>query len=187
MKFAMKLNNNDYFPIHKSYIDLAIENDDFNTLKGIDEFTSIYTKEELFESFVRSNVLKEETFDILRNNIYKDNPNVGFVIIYNENGRIRELKAISKEDGIYEFDVLEYLLNIIDNKNLINQICNFILTKNYISEDLKTFVILLSNHEDDIIRVYYSNLDYIDQRILKVYVFNKILNKEKTLKLSLYN
>lgn len=187
MKFAIKLNNNHYFPIDKSYIDLAIMNDDFETLNGIDEFTSIYTKEELFESFKRSNVLPEETFDMIEKNIYNEDSNIDFVIIYKELEKFRELKVFTKDNGIFEFDVLEYLVNNIDNKNMTNQLCNFFTTKNHVSEYLKNFVYLLNTQETDSVEIYFNELNYFDKRLLKTYIVNKVINKGNSYHLTLFN
>ena len=60
MNLALRINNNNYYPILKEYLDIAKNTDDFTTLEGIDRFLARNTSEEIFESIVRSNVLEQE-------------------------------------------------------------------------------------------------------------------------------
>jgi hypothetical protein len=176
MNFALKLNNNSYYPLSREFIDIITEEDNLDTLEGIDNFTSKHTKEELIESLKRSNIKFSEDLE-----------NTEFIIYYYDNEKNRELKVYTSDDIDYlEFNLIEFIYHLVD-KNVINQIYNYFNSKNYIPKELKQFTIVLK--ECSIIQIIndLNSLNYYSIRLLKDYVFNEVLKKLEEKKLKLKN
>ena len=168
MNLALRINNNNYYPILKEYLDIAKNEDNFTTLDGIDRFLARFTTEEILDSIVRSNILDQDT-------VY----NSTLVIIYRDNEKIRELETHTLSDTTYiDFEELAFILNMLDNKNVMNQINNYFISKNYMPEDLKNFANILKN--DSIVQTIhaYDQMSYGSKRLVKDYVYNEIYFKK---------
>ena len=170
MNLALKFNNNNYYPIIKEYLDIITNEDDLNTLEGIDLFTSRFTKEEIIDSIKRSNIIAND--EILNN--------CELVITYTENKKVREFKVYTNDDIDYlNFESMEYLLRNVSNKNALNRLNNYFTSKSYMSEDLIEFASILNNVSIGQLINGYLKLSYKSRRILKDYIFNEMLIKEE--------
>lgn len=173
MILALKMNNNDYYPLCEDYLDIMTQKDSLSNLKGIDDFTSQHDEEEIKSSIIRSNILPSEIID-----------NSQLVIIYKDNEKIREFTVNTLDNLDYiKFDTLEFILQNISNKNIINQIQNHFSSKNYLPQDLQQYVISLNKNSIIYITVTYNELIYISKRILKDYIFNEVFKRTNTKKL----
>lgn len=186
MKFAIKLNTNSYYPLCSDFIDIMTSDDSLDSLEAIDSFTAKFSRDEIEESIKRSNVLTENHFN------YKANDNESFfdlVIIYNESGKIRELKVYTKDDLKYlEFDVMTYISNNWYEVSFINQVYNFISNKSYLSQEIQDFSFLLRySHDLSKISLAYTNLNYNDKRFLKTYLYKIEEKKSNKNQLKLKN
>ena len=167
MNFALKINNNTYYPLCKEYLDITDEYDRLDSLEKIDIFTAKHTDGEIKSSIKRSNILNEEQID-----------NSELVIIYYDKKRIRELQVYTADNIDYlEFDTLDFILQKSSNKNILNQIDNHFSSKNYIPQDLQQFASILNRYTLIYITVSYDNLCYISRRLLKDYIFNEVLRR----------
>ena len=82
-------------------------------------------------------------------------------------------------------DLVNFINENINDKSIINQICNYFENKNHNPEELKEFDNILKN--GSLIQIYnsLSNLTYYSKRLLKGYIYNKIICKNRTKKLEL--
>lgn len=175
MNFAIKLNNNSYYPLCKEFLDIMTEEDNLNSLEAIDKFTLKHTKMELIESLKRSNIYFPE-----------DISNIDFVIYYFENKKNRELKVYTADYVDYvELNLIDFIYEYSNNKNILNQINNYFEKKNYIKDDLKRFTSILKNGSLIQIFSFLDKLDYLSRRLLKDYIYNEIIPKNKTKRLEL--
>lgn len=175
MNFAIKLNHNSYYPLCREFLDIMNENDSFNSLEEIDNFTLNHTKLDIMESLKRSNICFPT--DIMSNEL---------VIFYVDNKKYRELKVYTADDLEYiNLDLVNFINENINDKSIINQICNYFENKNHNPEELKEFANILKN--GSLIQIYnsLSNLTYYSKRLLKGYIYNKIICKTRTKKLEL--
>ena len=165
MKFALKIKNNDYYPIPAGYLDIMINDYNFANLDNIDKFTANFSEFEIKESIKRANFIDLDKIDIST-----------LVIIYIDNQNIRELPVYTKDNSDYlEFNPIEFLIQIIQNKNLTNQICNYFNDKNYIPEDLQDFS---KDIKDGIVDyTKYDELSPMSKRLLKTYLYDQIVPK----------
>lgn len=111
---VIKRNNNDYITLEWHLTNLY-NNENLNTLEGIDTFTSKVTRIELINE-----LLKENMSDL-------NDRFTSFEIIYYEKGKNRVLKegAIFKEDTYYsEDEFINLVLTNVNNKRILNNIYN---------------------------------------------------------------
>lgn len=134
---AIKRNNNDYLPLEWQLTPFY-HGEPLSTLEGIDTFTKPISDVDLLVSLIDANMLDpEERFQ-------------SFAIIYQEKGRIRELKdgaiffnyPIVKED-----EFIYFILNNMQNKKLINRIYNVCATIHIVDESLEKFKLSINNLE----------------------------------------
>lgn len=153
-----------FFPIESSFLDIC-DKPSISTLKEIDDFTKQFTKEEIFESLIRSNI-----------KFPKMDENTRLMIIYHEGKTIRRNNAYTKDDSYFlEFDELEFLKDNIDNKDIINQLKNSFACKNHISEELLDFIMSIESVTSEEIEKKYKVLDYKSKRSLKEYIFENVV------------
>lgn len=112
---AIKRGNKDYLPLEWNVLP-CYENENLNTLGGIDTFTSKLFKVDLIDSIISEGIISDtEKFQ-------------DFVTIYKDNGRYREVKegTIFKEDdiNISTDNFIEVLVQYGTNKNFRNYILN---------------------------------------------------------------
>ena len=173
MNLSLKVNNNNYYHLKKEYLDIA-KGYDLESLSGIDDFLYSFSREDIMNSIKRSNIIADEhVFEVSE-----------LVITYFEKEKIRELSVHTLDDIDYiTFDVIEFIIKNISKKNIINQINNYFVSKNYIPKSLIDFVNSLKSDGINTIINKYIILDYGCKRVLKDYIFNEILPKldEKTL------
>lgn len=176
---AIKRNNNDYLPLEWNLIKIY-NNENLNTLKGIDEFTSKINPAILIAECLNSRIVdQEEKFR-------------SFEIIYFEKGKYRELKeGPIFEDKNYYFDenyFIEKLKKYIKDKEFRNSLINKLEET---SETIKAYKIILKNIEryleSDNATIaalsQYQKLSYEEIRNLKYLVFEKfgpIVDKKET-------
>ena len=176
---AIKRNNNDYLPLEWNLIKIY-NNENLNTLKGIDEFTSKINPAILIAECLNSRIVDQE--EKFRN----------FEIIYYEKGKYRELKeGPIFEDKNYYFDenyFIEKLKKYIKDKEFRNSLINKLEET---SETIKAYKIILKNIEryleSDNATIaalsQYQKLSYEEIRNLKYLVFEKfgpIVDKKET-------
>lgn len=178
MVLAIKSNVNDYYPLRQEYLDIISKTDSLTNLENIDAFTSKFTMEELIESIKRANIVALEKIE-----------NASLVILFYENKKVRELPIYTKENIDYiQFNVEDFFLDSLSNKNFMNQIKNFFMSKNHTPEDLKQLMLALKN--DSVLQITnaIAKLSYYSKRILKTYIWNEILPKlEDSFTLNLVN
>ena len=175
MNFAIKLNHNSYYPLCREFLDIMNDNDSFNSLEAIDNFTLNHSKLDIMESLKRSNIYFST--DIMNNEL---------VIFYVDNKKYRELKVYTADDLEYiNLDLANFINENITDKGIINQICNYIENKNHNPEELKEFANIIKN--GNLIQAYnsLSNLTYYSKRLLKGYIYNKIICKTRAKRLKL--
>ena len=96
------------------------------------------------------------------------------------------MKVYTADDLEYiNLDLVNFINENINDKSIINQICNYFENKNHNPEELKEFDNILKN--GSLIQIYnsLSNLTYYSKRLLKGYIYNKIICKNRTKKLEL--
>lgn len=112
---AIKRGNNDYLPL-EWHLTKYYQNENLNTLEGIDAFTKNVTKKDLLLEVIRLNMISlDERF-------------VDFAIIYPVNDKFYELKEgcifKSDQDILDENTIISYIIANKDNKNILNKITN---------------------------------------------------------------
>lgn len=132
---AIKRNNNDYLPL-EWHLTPLYKGQNLSTLEGIDSYTKSISEVDLLKTLTELNILSlEERFE-------------SFAIIYQEKGRIRELKdgtiflntPILKED-----ELINFILNNMSDKKLINRIYNVCTTIKEQNTELEKFKLSLNN------------------------------------------
>lgn len=132
---VIKRMNNDYRPI--PWISLpSYNNENLNTLEGIDEFTKKTSEVTLITELLDEAIVdEEELFD-------------SFTIIYKENGKTREIKEgiiySNKKDKVTDNNILNLLKDNYNNTNLYNHILNKIKKYKDIKEVCE-FMFILKN------------------------------------------
>ena len=132
---VIKRNNNDYLPL-EWHLTPFYANEDLTTLEGIDAFTSRLTKFDLLTEVMSMNIIDgQERF--------KD-----FAIIYNEKGKIRELKegTIFKGENsvLNDNEFIQYIADNIEDKQLLNHLYNASYSKKQ-EQSTKEFEFILKN------------------------------------------
>lgn len=168
---AIKRRNNDYLPLEWNLTSFY-NNEDMQTLDGIDSFTKKISPTELI-------------LDILEKNIVDINENfVDFVILFKEKGVIRELLGgACFSDGASFLNANTIYKIIYENrhdKQFINKIYNY-LNKVIGNEVFEDFKFLLKNLDlfkekgDVVVKVALNKiyeLDYESLRLLGMYLFS---------------
>lgn len=132
---AIKRNNNDYLPL-EWHLTPFYNGQDMSTLAGIDNFTRSIKKVDLIITITELNLYG-------LNELFRD-----FVIIYQEKGRIRELKdgvIFSNDDVISSQELIDFILSNMSDKKLINRIYNICASIKEESIGLEKFKLALNN------------------------------------------
>ena len=169
---VIKRGNNDYLPIEwkllKSY-----NNEDLNTLEGIDKFTSKHDKLSLITDIINSNMLNlDEKFQ-------------DFAIIYSEKGRNRIIKEGIIFQNKTHYTDPEYITNIIfdniKNKQFLNNLSNLCKDSNikvqefkYILKNIEIFI-SKGNNAIKAALYKYNEIPYEIQRKLSFNILEKLL------------
>jgi len=163
MQIALKIEEYGYYPLTTSFLDIC-DKPTLATLEDIDEFTKKFTEDEIIESAKKSGIIVPE------------NKKIKLVIFYIQNKTKKECKEYTKDDiEFLEFDVLDFFKDNISNKDVTNQLKNFFECKNYIPEDLTEFVLNINTVSIIQILHGYANLSYYSRRLLKEYIYEKIV------------
>ncbi len=171
---AIKRNNNDYLPL-EWHLTPFYHGQDLSTLEGIDSFTKQITEVGLLESLVDLNILNiQEMF-------------MNFVIIFQEKGRIRELKdgtLFADTPILLEDELIYFILNNMHDKKLINRIYNVCAALGPVNIDLEKFKLSLNNLDllmqhnpqaPEIALRVFSNIPYDLRRSILIRVSTKVL------------
>jgi len=183
---AIKRNRGDYQPLEWNRLPFYAQ-EDLSTLEGIDAFTSKINIPTLLYSLLDNNIVDGD--DYFQN----------FTIIFEEKGRIREVKeGVAFEDSwpFLNDDVIIELINThSSNANLINEILN-ILEKEKQDPASMTFKTILKNRSlfkergDKYLSLAlssYKNLSYETRRKIALKMKSKLpqeVDKIKELKIS---
>lgn len=118
---VIKRKNNDFRSVEWN-LTKFYQGENLYTLEGIDKFTSKMTRRELIEELLALNIITPtEEFE-------------NFSIIFQGKKSPRELKegTVFKEDNavLSEDELIDFLFDIQDNKQLLNEVYNICNTKN---------------------------------------------------------
>lgn len=174
---AIKRNNNDYLPLEFN-LTSEYNDEDLTTLKGIDSYTKKYDELELIYSIIDANIVDpEERFE-------------GFVIIYHEKNKYRELKEgpiFKKDENILNKEyIVRAIVSLLDNKGFLNHLYN--LKDKFSDQNTLELIYLLRNTNimynlnDDpfkVIASLFNNIPYEEQRVIGYIVYNKIKDLQK--------
>lgn len=132
---VIKRMNNDYRPIPWCSLPFC-ENEDLNTLEGIDEFTKKTSEVDLLNDLLDHAIVDEDE-------IFEK-----FTIIYKENGKTREIKEPviynHLKDKIIDSNIIDIINDTLEDKVMINHIVNKI--KKYIDiKEVCEFIFILKN------------------------------------------
>jgi hypothetical protein len=132
---VIKRRNNDFLPV-EWHLTKFYNNENLNTLEGIDSFTRKITSLELIEEIVAKNLVEPtEQFE-------------KFAIIYISNNKTRELKegTFFKENNIIfsEDDLIKLIIKNKNNKDFLNQIYNICNIKTS-EEKIQEFKFIIKN------------------------------------------
>ncbi|HAB65810.1 MAG TPA: hypothetical protein DCE23_00435 [Firmicutes bacterium] len=132
---AIKRNNNDFLPL-EWHLTPYYKGQDMSTLEGIDSYTKPISEVDLLISLTDLNILSlEERFK-------------NFTIIYQEKGRIRELKdgpLFITTPSITDDELINFILNNMFDKKIINKIYNVCTTIKVKDHNLEKFKLSLNN------------------------------------------
>ncbi len=178
---AIKRGNNDYLPLEWNLTSFY-NNENLNTLEGIDEFTKKVTKEELLLETIKLNMISlDERF-------------IDFTIIYPSKDRFNELKegCIFKNDNtiLDENTIISYIIANKNNKSVLNKITNLCTGKTsdskveefkYLIKNLKLFID--ANPEETIKALQrFKTINYANRRSIQIKLSKRViipeLNKE---------
>lgn len=145
----------------------------FNSLKNIDDLTSLYNESELNDLLFEEHLIEKKDYNVRK------------VIIFNNNG-IRKVKdgLLYKDEAVLNINAFIY--NFFDyfqyNNDAINEIYQFIVSKKNISDDTKKLLKNINNFKKD--NKEYNNLldnlsclPYYDIRTIYFYLIRVILPK----------
>ena len=131
---AIKRDNNDYLPL-EWFRSRFYNGESFNSLEGIDSFTSHLTQQELLDDGLDLGLYDlEDKF-------------MNFSIIFHENGKWREVKEGCIFGDVPQFSDEEFVETIMiyaTNKEVINNITN-LFNKGFSSEASKQLFMVLKN------------------------------------------
>lgn len=172
---AIRRGKNDYLPLEWELTNIY-KNQDLNSLEGIDSFTCSVSKDELLK-----NVLKENIVEGI-------NDTVSFCIIFVEKDRFREVKegVIFKEKKeILNFNIVNYIIDNIKDKKVINMIYNICDIKNG-SVELTNFKLVIKNIDIFLqkgvryLKVAlnsFNDLSYEERRVIIIKIYEKLISK----------
>ena len=173
---VIKKGKNSYLSVEWNLTDLY-NGENLYSLPGIDEFTKKIYRTELLQAVLTQNqVAPTELFE-------------SFAIIYNYNGKTHEVKegTIFKEDTeiLSEEDLVNFLVNNLNNKNLINEISNLLNFKEpeakvtefkFILKNIDLFA--LKGHNATIAALStFKDISYEKKRSLLIRISNNIIPK----------
>ncbi len=170
---AIKRDNNDYLPLEWNLTNF-FDGENLTTLEGIDSFTKHITQVDLINDIINKNMISPS--EKFRN----------FVIIYYENGKIREDKEgpIFKDDFVIdENDFILFIIENIKNKRFLSFIFNMCNVKSS-NPRLEEFKFILKNI--DLFRLKGANgifasislfkeLDYETKRKILIRVSSRVV------------
>jgi len=182
---VVKNGKNSYLPLDWTSTKYY-NNENLYTLPGIDSFTSKITRYDLLKEIMDQNLIDGD--DIF----------LSFEILFYEKGKNRIIKEgpIFEEDEVLNEELLiEYIINNMSNKELIN---NILMQTNSIKEEdstLEEFRNILKNisyyeNKESLLRADLQIFKYISyeyKRIISIKVSNKILKKEQNKELKYIN
>lgn len=166
MQLVIMSEGDGFFPIEASFLDIC-DKPSISTLKEIDDFTKQFTKEEIFESLKRSNIQFPEM-----------NENTRLMIIQHEGKMIRKYNAYTKENNdFFKFNLFDFFIENLNNKNILNQLKNSLETKKYIPKDLFEFICNLNSASTTKIINDFTKLQYEATRYLTEFILERIAPK----------
>lgn len=168
---VVKRGKNDYVPIDwhilKSY-----NNENLNTLEGIDEFTTKHDKLSLINEIVNNNILT-------LNDLFQE-----FAIIYPEKGKNRQLKEgvifQDKKEYLNINNVISIIINNVNDKQFINNLSNLCKDENIKVQEfkyiLKNIEIFREKGLNAIIAAIskFEEIPYDIRRKLSFYIIDKL-------------
>ena len=172
---AIKRDNNDYLPL-EWFRSQLYNGEEFNSLEGIDNFTSRMTKHDLLNDGLKLGLL-----DL-------DDKFMDFSIIFHENGKWRELKEGCIFEGLPQLDdegFIDTIMAFASNKEVINNITN-LFNKGFNSEASKQLFMVLKNvgtfldKGEDYLRTaleVFKSMPYEERRKLRLSTSNMLFNR----------
>ncbi len=172
---AIKRDNNDYLPL-EWFRSQLYNGEEFNSLEGIDNFTSRMTKHDLLNDGLKLGLL-----DL-------DDKFMDFSIIFHENGKWRELKEGCIFEGLPQLDdegFVDTIMAFASNKEVINNITN-LFNKGFNSEASKQLFMVLKNvgsileSGEDYLRTaleVFKSMPYEERRKLRLSTSSMLVNR----------
>jgi hypothetical protein len=172
---AIKRDNNDYLPL-EWFRSQLYNGEEFNSLEGIDSFTSRMTKHDLLNDGLKLGLL-----DL-------DDKFMDFSIIFHENGKWRELKEGCIFEGLPQLDdegFVDTIMAFASNKEVINNITN-LFNKGFNSEASKQLFMVLKNvgsileSGEDYLRTaleVFKSMPYEERRKLRLSTSSMLVNR----------
>ena len=172
---AIKRDNNDYLPL-EWFRSQLYNGEEFNSLEGIDSFTSRMTKHDLLNDGLNLGLL-----DL-------DDKFMDFSIIFHENGKWRELKEGCIFEGLPQLDddgFVDTIMAFASNKEVINNINN-LFNKGFNSEASKQLFMVLKNvgsileSGEDYLRTaleVFKSMPYEERRKLRLSTSSMLFNR----------
>lgn len=170
---AIEERPNSYVPIDLTLLDIT-SNIDFEnnlmTLEFIDSITMLFTEEEIRESIIRSNTVKQE---------YCSSP---LTIIY----KAKPLNIITK-DNIANLNLINIINNCFKDKQEANKLLNKlnVVCKKYYDIDTVNSILnsikqaIINGNVDSVISIFNRNIPYIGQREIVFYYYENKENKKE--------
>ncbi len=172
---AIKRDNNDYLPL-EWFRSRFYNGESFNSLEGIDSFTSHLTQQELLDDGLDLGLYDlEDKF-------------MNFSIIFHENGKWRELKEGCIFEGLPQLDdegFVDTIMAFASNKEVINNITN-LFNKGFNSEASKQLFMILKNictfleSGEDYLRnalEVFKSMPYEERRKLRLSTSSMLVNR----------
>ncbi|MGN1338058.1 MAG: hypothetical protein ACI4WW_06255 [Candidatus Coprovivens sp.] len=171
---VIKRDNRDYLPLEWNLVK-NYDNENLNTLEGIDNYTKKINEAALLLEFIDKNILSP-------NEKYK-----GFAIIFNEKGKTRELKDgpifITESSCLDTKNIIGFLNANINNKEFYNVV--YTLLKGD-SKEINEFKYVIKNIEifkekgkNAVLAALskYNNLNYEDRRHLALELYKRYIKR----------
>ncbi len=170
---SIRRGNNNYYPVEWKYLTENKVNDEYN-LEEIDNFTTSLSEGEIKYKLIEGNYINE--YEV----------SCPFIIIYYEKDNIRILNDgvlfINDKEALNKSFIINYLIENINNRQLMNKIYNSINKYNKDNPKLDEFLYVINKTKEITENLVpkkildtFSKLDYIDRRRIGVYIIKNLV------------
>ena len=170
---SIRRGNNNYYPVEWKYLTDEKINDEYN-LEEIDNFTTSLSEEEMKYKLIEGNYINE--YEV----------SCPFIIVYFEKDNIRILNEgvifNNNKDALNKQFIIDYIIENINNRQLMNKLYNAINKYNKENPKLNEFLYVINKTKEIIPELIpkriigtFSNLNYIDRRRIGVYIIKNLI------------